>query len=321
MSTKLKSIAGAVIPLLLGMAFTIYSYYSFSPQERDVMKSYFVSADYNYVLLSLGLAVAGYVLRAYRWRHTLEQINVKPEFRLNFLAVSVGYFVNMTIPRSGEFSRALVLKNYRGIPFDKAFGTIVAERIVDFFLLLSFILAAVVWEYDTLRDFLLQYIPLQKLLVLIAIFIIGMAASLYLYFKSEWKLVLLLKSKVDGLKEGALSVFRIPHKWTFLFETLLIWLSYVMMFYTSTLALDETSGISFGTVLVAFVIGSLVITFTNGGFGFFPPLVASILFLYAVPREAGTAFGWIVWTSQFIITVFLGIFGFLALSFTPKNKK
>ncbi|HLN94358.1 MAG TPA: lysylphosphatidylglycerol synthase transmembrane domain-containing protein [Flavobacterium sp.] len=320
MSTKLKTIAGAVIPLLLGLAFTVYSYCSFSPAERDVMKSYFVTADYYYVSLSLALAVSGYVLRAHRWRHTLAQIGVKPEFRLNFLAVSVGYFVNLTIPRSGEFSRALVLKNYRGVPFDKAFGTIVAERIVDFFLLLAFILAAVVWEYDTLRDFLLQHIPIKKLLILAAICVAGMLVSLYLYFKSEWKLVLVLKEKVNGLKEGAISIFRIPHKGMFLLETLLIWISYVLMFYTTTLALDETSGISFGSVLVAFVIGSLVIAFTNGGFGFFPPLVASILFLYAVPREAGTAFGWIVWTSQFVITVFLGIFGFLALTFTAKTK-
>lgn len=320
MSSKLKSIAGAVIPLLLGLAFTVYSYYSFTPQERQVMTSYFVHADYTYVALSLALAVLGYVIRAYRWRHTLEQIGVKPQFRLNFLAVSVGYFINLTIPRSGEFSRALVLKNYRGIAFDKAFGTIVAERIVDFFLLMAFILAAVLWEYETLRDFLLKTIPFQKLVLLLAVCLVGMLVSLYLYFKSEWKLVLLLKSKIHGLKEGALSVFRIPHKWTFLVETVLLWLSYALMFYTATLALEATAHISFGTVLVAFVIGSLVIAFTNGGFGFFPPLVASILALYAVPLEAGTAFGWIVWTSQFLITVLLGIFGFLALSFTPKAK-
>ncbi len=281
--------------------------------------SYFRNADYTYVSLSLLLAVSGYVLRAYRWKYTLAQIGVEPEFRLNFLAVCIGYFVNLTIPRSGEVSRALILKKYRNIPFDKAFGTIIAERIVDFFLLMAFIIAAIIMEYGTLRDFLLFYIPVQKLFILVAIGICGMAVSVYLYFKSDWKLILLVKSKVEGLKEGALSVFQMPHKGPFLFQTLLIWLSYVLMFYTTTFALHETAGIGFGTVLVAFVIGSLVITFTNGGFGFFPPLISKILLLYGIAEAAGTAFGWIVWTSQFVITIFLGVFGFLALSFVRKR--
>jgi glycosyltransferase 2 family protein len=319
LAAKIKSIAGILIPLLLGLGFTYYSYASFTPAEREQMLSYFRNAHYNYVALSLLLAVSGYVLRAYRWKYTLAEIGVRPEFRLNFLAVCIGYFVNLTIPRSGEVSRALVLKRYRGVPFDKAFGTIIAERIVDFFLLLFFIVMAVALEYATLRDLLLRYIPIQKLLVLIAIAVAGMGASVYLYLKSDWKLVLLVKSKVGGLKEGALSVFNMPNKGAFLFQTLLIWLSYVLMFYTSTFALAETAGTGFGTVLVAFVIGSLVITFTNGGFGFFPPLISKILLLYGVAEAAGTAFGWIVWTSQFVITIFLGIFGFLALSFVRKR--
>ena len=111
-----------------------------------------------------------------------------------------------------------------------------------------------------------------------------------------------------------------PHKWAFLVYTLLIWLSYVLMFYATTFALRETGAITFGAVLVAFVIGSLVIAFTNGGFGFFPVLIAKILFLYGIPLEAGNAFGWIVWTSQLLITVVLGILAFLLLPLIPKKQ-
>ena len=51
------------------------------------------------------------------------------------MAVSIGYLMNMTVPRSGEISRAVILKKYNGVPFDKAFGTIIAERIVDMVIL------------------------------------------------------------------------------------------------------------------------------------------------------------------------------------------
>lgn len=298
----------------------IYSYNSFTEEQLQEMKGYFITADYNYVLISLLLAVSGYVLRAYRWKYTLTQIGVVPNFKLNFIAVSIGYFVNLSIPRSGEVSRALILKKYQDVPFDKAFGTIIGERIVDFFILLFFIFLSLIVEFDTLKSFLLSYIPIGKLILILVIGFIGFLFSLYLYFYSKSKFILSLKSKIEGLKEGALSIWNMPSKWEFLTYTLLIWLSYVLMFYITTFALEETSSITFGTALIAFVIGSLTVAFTNGGFGFFPVLIAKILFLYHIPLEAGNAFGWIAWTSQLIIIVFLGLFSFLLLPFVKKNK-
>lgn len=320
MKAKLQSLASIFIPILLGLGLTIYSYNSFSEKQVEQMKSYFVSANYNYVVLSLFLAVLGYVLRAYRWKYTIAQLGYKPDFTLNFLAVSIGYFINLSIPRSGEVSRALVLKKYQNIPFDKAFGTIIAERIIDFIILLMFILISLVVEYNTLKNFVLVYIPIQKLSVLIAVGFIGMLAAGYFYFYSRWAFILMLKSKIGGLKEGALSVLKMPEKWAFLIYTLLIWFSYVLMFYSTTFALKETETISLGTVLVAFVIGSLIVAFTNGGFGFFPIIIAKIFFLYGIPLEAGNAFGWIVWTSQLVITLFLGISSFLVLPLIRKKQ-
>lgn len=313
MKAKLKSFAAIFIPILIGLGLMWYSYTSFTPKQLDLMKGYFVNADYNYVILSLIMAAAGYILRAYRWKYTLSQIGVKPDFKLNFLAVSIGYFINLSIPRSGEVSRALILKKYHDVPFDKAFGTIIAERIVDFIILLVFIFLALVVEYSTLKNFLIGYIPVEKLTLLVIVGFVGMLFSAYLYFYSKWKFILLIKSKVEGLKEGALSVFKMPHKWPFLIYTVLIWFSYVLMFYATTFALKETAHVTIGTILVTFVIGSLVIAFTNGGFGFFPILIAKILFLYGIPLEAGNAFGWIVWTSQLVITLFLGLSSLLLL--------
>ena len=320
MKKKISNLLSILIPLLLGVGLMIYSYNSFTQEQLQEMKGYFITADYNYVLISLLLAVSGYVLRAYRWKYTLTQIGVVPNFKLNFIAVSIGYFVNLSIPRSGEVSRALILKKYQDVPFDKAFGTIIGERIVDFFILLFFIFLSLIVEFDTLKSFLLSYIPIGKLILILAIGFIGFLFSLYLYFYSKSKFILSLKSKIEGLKEGALSIWNMPSKWEFLTFTLLIWLSYVLMFYITTFALEETSSITFGTALIAFVIGSLTVAFTNGGFGFFPVLIAKILFLYHIPLEAGNAFGWIAWTSQLIIIVFLGLFSFLLLPFVKKNK-
>jgi hypothetical protein len=318
---KTSNVLAVAIPLLLGLALTIYFYNSFTEVQKQQMKNYFVFADYNYVLLSLILASLGYVFRAYRWKYTLQQIDCEPDFKLNFLAVGIGYFVNLTVPRAGEVSRALILKKYQNQPFDKVFGTIIAERIVDFLILFLFIGLALILEFDTLQIFLVENIPVDKLIWITAIGFALSIIGLYFYFYSKIPVILNLKDKIKGLKEGALSVTKIPHKWKFLMYTLLIWISYVLMFFCTTFALDATSNITLGTVLVAFIIGSLTIAFTNGGFGFFPVLIAKILFLYGIPLEAGTAFGWIIWVSQLLITVIIGIFSFAVLPIVARQLK
>lgn len=320
MKSKISAYAGVIIPVLLGAGLTYYTYNSFTELQLAQMKKHFVTANYNYVLISLFLAFLSYVFRAYRWKYTLAEIGHYPSFKINFLAVCVAYFVNLSIPRSGEVSRALVLKKYENVPFDKGFGTIIAERIVDFVFLLLFISIALFLEFSTLKNFLLLYIPVKKLVILLAIGFTLMISFLLVYKYSKWKYILLFKSKISGLKEGIFSVFKMPNKWWFLTYTLLIWLSYILMFYLTVFALEATSSITFGTIIVAFVIGGLTMTFTNGGFGFFPVLIAQILYLYGIPLEAGNAFGWIIWTSQLIITILLGVFAFLVLPIVGQKK-
>lgn len=304
----------------MGVFLIIYTYNSFTNEQIEKLKNSILGANYNYVIISGFLAFSGYVLRAYRWKYTLEYIGYKSNFKLNLIAVSIGYFLNLTIPRSGEISRAALLTKYDEVPFDKGFGTIISERIVDFIVLIVFILTAVVLEFDTLKNFLLEYIPLKKLIFLLVFGFISFFIGIYLMIYSKAKWVLWIKNKVSGLTDGALSVFKMPNKWPFIILTLVIWLTYVLMFYSIIFALEETKVISFGAVLVAFVIGSLTIAFTNGGFGFFPVLIAKILFLYNIPIETGNAFGWIVWTSQLVITILLGGIAFLVLPTLTKKK-
>ena len=320
MKKKLNKILSIILPLLLGVFLIIYTYNSFTEEQIQKMKSYFVNANYYFVFFSGILAFIGYVLRAYRWKYTLEYIGYPSDFKFNLAAVSIGYFLNLTIPRSGEISRAALLTKYKNVPFDKGFGTIISERIVDFIILLLFIFSAILLEFATLKNFLLKYIPLNKLVFILVLGMLIGIIGLYLLIYSKIKIIVKIREKISGLTEGILSVFKMPNKWIFLGYTLLIWITYVLMFYSVIFALEETRIITFSAVLVAFVIGSLTIAFTNGGFGFFPVLIAEILVLYQIPIEAGNAFGWIVWTSQLVVTIVFGGLAFLILpTFTKKE--
>lgn len=120
--------------------------------------------------------------------------------------------------------------------------------------------------------------------------------------------------------EGLLSTFKMPNRVPFMLLTAVIWISYVLTFYAAVFALPETSEISLGVIITAFVVGSLAVTFTNGGFGAFPLMIAQILVLYNIQETAGTAFGWILWTSQTALIVLLGGLSFLLLPILNPKK-
>jgi uncharacterized membrane protein YbhN (UPF0104 family) len=319
LNKKLSKVLSILLPLILGVFLVIYIYRQFTPKQLADVTNSFKTADYLYVYISLFIGLTGFWARAYRWKYTLAHIGYTAPFPVKFGAVSVTYVMNMFIPRSGEVSRALVLKRYADVPFDKGLGTIISERIIDFFLLIIVLGATVLLQFDMVKEYFAD-VPFQKLLfygIIVAILFTG-SVLFFIYSKQSW--VLKLKMKVSGLTEGALSVFKIPKKWPLLLLSAYIWFSYVLMFYITIYALPETANLGFGSVATAFVVGSLAITFTNGGTGWFPVVVAKTLTVYGVPFTAGTAFGWIVWASQTGLIVFLGGLSFLVLPLLYKRK-
>ncbi|AIG29054.1 flippase-like domain-containing protein [Flavobacterium psychrophilum] len=301
------------LPLILGIYLIYYKYNEFTTEQIHEIKGYFKNANYFYIYLSLVIALFGFISRAYRWKYAIQHLGYQTHFYNNLMAVCVGYFMNLTIPRSGEFSRALVLKNYENMPFDKAFGTIVAERVVDTLIFLLFVFASLLFQFNVLKNYVLTKIPVENLIILASIGFVGFVLLLLLWIYSNWKIVSAIKEKLSGLIEGMSSILKMEQKWKFLFHSFFIWFTYILMFYVTIFALKETSNISFGAVIIAFVFGTLAVGFTNSGFGVYPLLIAEIFMLYGVPDTAGTAFGWLTWASQTILMIVLGGLSFLFL--------
>lgn len=284
------------------------------------IKKHFKNANYYYLNFSIFIAFLGSASRAYRWKYALEHMGYKTSFANNFMAVSIGYLMNMTVPRSGEISRAVILKKYNGVPFDKAFGTIIAERIVDMVILLGLIIVAFFVQYDILKTFILDKIPLQKLILLMIIGLVLFVAFILVYIYSKLSFILKLKEKISGLKEGILSILHMEKKWSYLGHTFFIWFSYIYMFYIGLLVISETNMLPISAVITSFIVGSVAIAFTNSGFGSYPFLMAKILLFYHISETAGSAFGWIIWTSQMLLLVILGALSFLLLPILNRSK-
>ena len=263
----------------------------------------------------------GHWSRAYRWKFALNHLGYSPRFQNNFMAVLVSYFVNLTVPRSGEISRAAIIKKYENIPFDKAFGTIVAERIVDLSIFFLFVIIGIISQFDKLYNFLLsKHVSFQSVILFGVLGLVILTVFIIVWIYAEWNIILKLKTKLAGLIEGMNSVIKMKNKWLYLFHSFFIWFTYLAMFYVAIFALQETAVISFDIVLMGFIFGTLAIGFSNGGLGAYPFSIALIFSLYGISNDVGTAFGWLVWTSQTVLTIFSGILSFLLLPILNRSK-
>lgn len=171
--SKAIKILKLFFPLALGIFLCWYAYGQFNEEQLAEIKQKFLQADYFYIGLSVFFGFLSNVSRALRWQLLLAPLGYSTRWSNRIMAVFSGYLINITIPRSGEISRALVVNRYDGVPFDKAFGTIISERVIDLLLLLFFTLLAFLIQFDVISHFLLDKIPFTKLIIVSLILIVG----------------------------------------------------------------------------------------------------------------------------------------------------
>jgi glycosyltransferase 2 family protein len=298
-----KTILKVILPLLLGVALV---WYSLSQISVTTLVQYFKNANYTWIFLGLGLGVLSHSSRAYRWLFMAEPLGYKPKLANSFMAVYSAYLINFTIPRAGEIARASILTNYESIPFEKGFGTIVAERVADTIMLLIIILTALFLEFDVIYNFFMdKFNPLTVLLGASGLLLIGIVLIIFIK-RSQSKFALKFKTFFNGLIEGALSIFKMKKKWAFICHTIFIWVMYVLMFYVTTFALPELQGVSIAAVLIAFIFASFSIAATNGGIGSFPEAIVLAFLWFNIDEDPSRAFGWIMWSTQTLAIVILG---------------
>ena len=289
-------------------------WYSLSQISIEELVNYFKKADYTFISLGVFFGLLSHLSRAYRWRFQLQPMGYNIKLGNSIMAVFATYLINYTIPRAGEVARASILTNYEGVPFEKGFGTIVAERIADMIVMLGIITVTLFLQFDFIYGFLVEKFNPTKI-IMGALLFLGFGVVFLVFIKrSNLKIAKKIKGFVNGLIEGALSIFKMKKKWAFIFHTLFIWSMYVLMFYVTSFALEETSNVPFAAILIGFIAASFSIAATNGGIGSYPEAVVLAFTLFNISEDPSRAFGWIMWGSQTLLII---LFGGLSLIYLP----
>ena len=311
-------------------------WYVFHDIDATTLLNKLIEARYGWVIGAATLLILTYGLRAYRWNLLLQPLGYRQltVFRTS-VAVAIGYFANLLVPRMGEVSRCGVLKRLEDVPVTTSLGTVVAERMIDLLSLLTITAVLFAAEFDRLSSFITSFFSDKVAGIgdnLFAIYLLagGFLLILMLGFLLAriWRerlrqnaLFVKVQAFVREVVNGLTSVRRIENQLGFWMSTILLWTFYFSMSYMVFFALPETENLTAWAGVAVLVMGSFGMAApVQGGFGAFHALVSGVLVLYGVAENEGVLFATLIHGLQTLTFIIIGAIAFVLTStLTPRK--
>ena len=307
-----------LLPIFIGV-FCIY--YSFKDISFSEFKEYFTKINYLWVFVGIFLGALSHISRSYRWKFLIEPLGYKLGFINSILTVFSAYLINYTVPRAGDIARGTFISKYENIPFEKAIGTIVAERAVDVLCILIIIMIGLIIEFDKISNKLISFFEKSDFSTVLYSVLIAVIVTATVYFViKRFKFYKKIKSFLSGLIDGITIIFKMKNRNQFIFHSIFIWLMYVLMFYFTSKAFVDLNQVTFFQLTISFTLAALSIMLSNGGIGIYPLAVEESLGWYGVQSATGLAFGWVMWLSQTLMVVIFGGLSLFVLPFINRSK-
>ena len=252
MNKKISNTLTYIVFLLLGV---LLLWLCFRKINFSDVLDYIKTAKYSWMLLSLACLGISLFFRALRWNILIESLGYKTRVSTTYESVLIAYFANTVFPRLGEVTRCGTLTKKENIPFDKSFGTVISERVLDLAILFAMALLVILFQWNLLGSLITSWLnPLIESLrnnvllggIAITAFIAFCATIVFFFRKKKSilaknKLYQKLASLWNGFLDGIKTIFTMEKKGLFIFYTLLIWGFYVVMTWLPFYMLPETS--------------------------------------------------------------------------------
>lgn len=270
--------------------------------------------------LSLVFFLATFPLRAHRWGILLGAHCETGTFGIRHSAISIGLAVNCVFPfRAGEIARASILARFSQVSFGTAFGSIIAERVLDVLTVCLFLLApavaGTVSHVSTISSLYLSGIGVALLVACSVVTFAAWRPQATAKFAGEMCRRLGLGHVQSRIESGVgtllrgLEFLRDPMRclnaWI---ETLGFWLLIALTYWTCMLALSLTSpGIGGACFSVGVTALGIAIPSMPGYFGPFEAAVRFALETYALSADAIVAYALTLHLLLYVVQTALGL--------------
>jgi len=278
------------------------------------------SCDFRWIAVSMAASILAFVIRGLRWRLVMLPLNPSITRREAYDGVTVAYLTNFALPRAGELARCGVISATGKASFESVLGTVVLERSWDMVTYLIILFIVLLAGESSFSQFVSDEVwgPAVDSMPFDILWIIGGAAAVcitacilvFCYRKrlSRYKLFAKLFSLAKGLIGGLTAGLRMKGKWRFLLYTLLLWLCYWIMSYSTILAIPQVADLNWADALFLMVVGSLGwIVPVQGGIGAYHFILSlAMASIYSIPQTSGVIFATISHESQALTMLLCG---------------
>ncbi len=321
-----KSILTYLFSTILALGLLYWAFSSSHLQWEDIYQT-LLQADYRWVSLAIFISLFSHLLRALRWQQLLGALHYQPGITRTLSAVMIGYFANFIVPRMGEVSRCGSLTKTAGIPFEKSFGTVITERVVDLLCLLILVGLVFFVGWEPIQQNLFPNIKLPSLPIWItfACLVTGILIVLWrkraqvLEFWERFASSSKIGKILDGWISGIISIKEVNSPVLFVLYTMGIWIAYFANTYILLLAFPASMSLGLGAGLIVLVMGTFgMATPTQGGIGAYHKLVAAALVFYNIPLKEATVLATFFHGTQMAAILFFGGLSFILTLFLPK---
>lgn len=307
--------------ILWAMVAAVLLYFSFEGVDWAAFIRDLRSCSWVLVLASMVAGLAAYIIRALRWRLLLRPLDDNVRLVDCYDGFAVGKFTDIFLPHIGEFLRCSYVAK-APLTYDKALGTVLAERAWDMLMLLIITVMTLALGWSRFGDFAVEkiWVPASQNLnfslwwIVAALLILSLlAVVMVLKNRNRNRHCAKIADFLSGLWRGIVSCMTMRGKGLFLLYTVLLWGMFLLMSLCIIWALPGAPELGCIDALFLMVVGSVAsIVPVPGGFGAFHYMIALTLsVIYGVPWESGIIFATLSHESQAVMAVFCGSLAYI----------
>ena len=287
---------------------TLCLYFAFQQVNLEDINRVLFTANLFYVFLATLITFITFILRSIRWRMLLNTPR-ELSFVQYMSSTHIGYFLNNILPfRAGDLGRAQLLSNQsKEIRFSFLVGSLVAEKIIDLWIIGFFSIFIIFSGYQDVLGFKFSLIILL-LYIITSTIIFGRNSLVNIVQKK----ISITRNFIDGyllvsknkIKLGSISI--------------LLWCSFVVYIYLVLQALDInlTTQQYIGLTIISSIVTSLPVA--PAAIGTYHLAVIYCLSLYGINIDLAQTAAILMHSLFLVYTI---IFGYIFLSFEKIDLK
>ncbi|MGH2495105.1 MAG: lysylphosphatidylglycerol synthase transmembrane domain-containing protein [Ktedonobacteraceae bacterium] len=306
-----------IIPLIIVIVALVY----FAKQEHINLQQTWAAirhANAWLLLASFCIYYLSFPIRTLRWQFLLQNVGYTkangvhlPRFPKLLEILYISWFANVIVPaKLGDLYRAYLLRTETGLPASRTFGTVLAERLLDLFVLLMLFIPAVIISLH-------ENLPSQLragLIVTLALVVIGAAVLIVLRIfprQVERLIPARFRAHYNHFQEGTLGSFRrVPRLGAL---TVGVWACESLRFFFVALAFGLLTGSMLHIVAASLFIALgeallTVVPFTGGGVGLVEGGMFAMIALFSANTSVAAA---AILTDRTISLFSILVFGFI----------